>query len=237
LLAFGTVTADNHNGLKALAGQVRQGERVELELLRGGPTAGETIRVGLVPREGWGGRGLIGCVLGATASSTLPELSANRVCGGDSRLTRVILRAPRFAAGCTSFPSSHEALRNCLSRLSCPQSRAVAALSRGTSPLRDYRQLQRSPFSRSLDLLAPFMRPCQPRALTADCGRQSPPLSTSSLPSAPPPPTIIRQTCSSACHTPRDAPPPLLARHQGPHRGLRSSLAPPLAHLGDAFTG
>lgn len=67
LLAFGTVNSDNHNGLKALAGQVRQGERVELVLLRGG-SSGETVRVDLMPREGWGGRGLIGCALSSLSN-------------------------------------------------------------------------------------------------------------------------------------------------------------------------
>lgn len=59
ILSFGSVVYENHDGLKALAGQVRKGERVEVELLR----QGSRVRVGLVPRDGWGGRGLIGYVL------------------------------------------------------------------------------------------------------------------------------------------------------------------------------
>jgi hypothetical protein len=59
ILSFGSVASENHDGLKALAGQVRKGERVEVELLR----QGSRVRVGLVPRDGWGGRGLIGYVL------------------------------------------------------------------------------------------------------------------------------------------------------------------------------
>lgn len=63
ILKFGSVTADDPKGLGALAapGVVLDGTRIELLVQRQG--VADTVVLTLVPRAGWGGRGLLGCHL------------------------------------------------------------------------------------------------------------------------------------------------------------------------------
>ncbi|SNX85443.1 related to 26S proteasome non-ATPase regulatory subunit 9 [Melanopsichium pennsylvanicum] len=63
ILSFGSVTANEPNGLGALAapGVVVDGSRIQLLVKRDG--AAENVALTLVPRADWGGRGLLGCHL------------------------------------------------------------------------------------------------------------------------------------------------------------------------------
>ncbi|BGP32781.1 putative 26S proteasome regulatory subunit [Rhodotorula toruloides] len=59
LLALESVVASNHDNLRAVAALVGRSEGVAL-----GVTVrreGETVKLSLTPRGGWGGRGLLGC--------------------------------------------------------------------------------------------------------------------------------------------------------------------------------
>ncbi|TKY86230.1 hypothetical protein EX895_005055 [Sporisorium graminicola] len=61
IVRFGSVTADDPKGLAALAapGVVVDGTGIQIVVAR----HGESVRLTLTPRAGWGGRGLLGCHL------------------------------------------------------------------------------------------------------------------------------------------------------------------------------
>ncbi|GAC72063.1 26S proteasome regulatory complex, subunit PSMD9 [Moesziomyces antarcticus T-34] len=63
VVKFGSVTAQHPQGLAALAAQgvVVDGTPIQLLVSRGGSSA--PVEITLVPRAGWGGRGLLGCHL------------------------------------------------------------------------------------------------------------------------------------------------------------------------------
>ncbi|EST04806.1 PDZ domain protein [Kalmanozyma brasiliensis GHG001] len=61
VVRFGSVTAENEKGLAALAapGVVVDGTSICITVTR----SGETVNLTLIPRAGWGGRGMLGCHL------------------------------------------------------------------------------------------------------------------------------------------------------------------------------
>lgn len=63
IIRFGSITADTSKGLGALAapGVVVDGASIQLIVRRQG--ASQLVNLTLVPRAGWGGRGLLGCHL------------------------------------------------------------------------------------------------------------------------------------------------------------------------------
>lgn len=61
VVRFGSVTVENDKGLSALAapGVAVDGTSIQIMVMR----SGETVNLTLIPRAGWGGRGLLGCHL------------------------------------------------------------------------------------------------------------------------------------------------------------------------------
>ncbi|BGO92104.1 hypothetical protein NBRC10512_000835 [Rhodotorula toruloides] len=59
LLALESVVASNHDNLRAVAALVGRSEGVALSVTV--RREAQTMRLSLTPREGWGGRGLLGC--------------------------------------------------------------------------------------------------------------------------------------------------------------------------------
>eukprot|EP01128_Nolandella_sp_AFSM9_P011204 TRINITY_DN7923_c0_g1_i1.p1 TRINITY_DN7923_c0_g1~~TRINITY_DN7923_c0_g1_i1.p1 ORF type:complete len:265 (+),score=70.65 TRINITY_DN7923_c0_g1_i1:64-795(+) len=65
VFAFSSVTASNHNNLKAIPTVVKEGMPITVRVVRpssSSPSSSEVVRLSLLPRK-WEGRGLLGCHL------------------------------------------------------------------------------------------------------------------------------------------------------------------------------
>lgn len=58
IVQFGSLNAGNHDGLKKLPTVVHEGQEVKLKVKRQG---NQLVELTLTPRNGWGGRGMLGC--------------------------------------------------------------------------------------------------------------------------------------------------------------------------------